>query len=869
MHGLLEKKIIRGFSFALLPILIITSVISYYSLTQLISNARWHAQILDVLKHTETVFSLMDDAETGGRGYFLTGDDKFLAPYNESLASIEKELNSLKYLTANNPHQKSRFDILQHLIEEKYKDLGNKINLRKDKGYDAVLQSILTGEGKKIMDKIRGVINEMKTEEMGLLAKQNKMDKRYSRNAFVVMFSSGVFIFAITLVSVFFIIRELRRREKAEELLRERAQLSNLVAEISVVLIQKGALRDILQRCCGVFVRNLNVAFARIWSLNKAENMLELQSSAGIYTHIDGAHARVPVGKYKIGLIAEERKPHLTNVVVGDTRIHNQAWAKQMGMVAFAGYPLIIEDRVVGVMAMFAQRPISEFVLKALWSVSESIALFVEHKLAEDELFKSREQYRLLVENIPDVVWTSDISGNNIFIGSNVEKMTGYKQEEFYRKGADIRFGKIHPDDVEKVKKAYKSLIASETPYDVEYRYKKKDENWIWIHDKAITCYKRGDATYVDGIFSDITARRQSEIALQKALGELKERSKQIECRNKEMALLAEMAERLQIVSSNEEAYGVISIYIQKLFPEHAGVMFTFDNQRRLLESAVTWGRPKNGESVLVSDNCWALRLGRLHKVDDPKSGLTCAHFKQVPSFGYMCIPMVAHGETMGILHLQDKRSDRDREETARLEFAESKGQLVVTVAEHMAQALANIQLRKTLREQSIRDPLTDLFNRRYMNETLELELRRVKRSKKSIGIVMLDIDRFKLFNDRYGHEAGDVLLHALGDFLRTYMREGDIVCRYGGEEFALVLIEASLEDTRKRAEELRVKIKKLQILYKGKPLENITISLGASVFPEHGTTVEDLLRAADQALYKAKTDGRDRLEVFAIKEAG
>ncbi|HHT9127638.1 MAG TPA: diguanylate cyclase [Candidatus Wujingus californicus] len=863
-----EKKIFSGFSFALL-ILIIIGVLSYYSITQCASTARLHVHTLDVLKHIGVVLSLMNDAETGGRGYIITGDDKYLEPYNESLASIEKELNSLKYLTADNPHQKSRIDILQHLIEDKYNDLGDKINLRKDKGFEAASQSVLTGEGRKIMDKIRGVINEMKSEEMDLVAKRDKMCKRHSQNTLVIIFSGGGFVFAITLVSVFFIIREPRRREKAEEQLRERAQLANLVAEISVALIQKGALRDILQRCCGVFVRNLNVAFARIWTLNRAENMLELQSSAGIYTHIDGAHARVPVGKYKIGLIAEERKPHLTNVVVGDTRIHNQAWAKQMGMVAFAGYPLIIEDRVVGVMAMFAQRALSEFVLKALGSVSESIALFVEHKLAEDELFKSMEQYRLLVENIPDVVWTSDISGNNIFISSNVEKMTGYKQEEFYRKGADIWFGRIHPDDIEKVKKAYESLIASKTPYDVEYRYKKKDENWIWVHDKAITSYKRDDATYVDGIFSDITAKKQSEIALQKALGELKERSKQIECRNQEIALLAEMAERLQIVSSNEEAYSIISFYIQKLFPEHAGVMFTFDNARRLLESAVTWGSPKNGESVLVSDNCWALRLGRLHKVDDPKSGLTCAHFKQVPSFGYMCIPMVAHGETMGILHLQDKRSDRDREETARTEFAESKRQLVVTVAEHMAQALANIQLRKTLREQSIRDPLTDLFNRRYMNETLELELRRVKRSKKSIGIVMLDIDHFKLFNDKYGHEAGDVLLRALGDFLRIYMREGDIVCRYGGEEFALVLIEASLEDTRKRAEELQAEIKKLRILYRGKPLENITISLGVSVFPEHGTTVEDLLRAADQALYKAKTDGRDRLEVFAIKEAG
>src|SRR3990167_6450125 len=494
----------------------------------------------------------MDDAETGGGGFFFLSGDKFLAPYNESLASIEKELDNLKYLIADNPHQKSRVDILQNLIEEKYKDLGNKINLRKDKGFDAALQSILTGEGKKIMDKIRGVINEMKTEEMDLLAKQNKMDKRYSRNTFVIMFSGGGLVFAITLVSVFFIIRELRRREKAEEQLRERVHVSSLVAEISVIIIQKGALRDILQRCCGVLVRNLDIAFARIWTLNRAENMLELQSSAGIYTHIDGAHARVPVGKYKIGLIAEERKPHLTNVVVGDTRIHNQSWAKQMGMVAFAGYPLFIEDCVVVVMAMFAQRPLSESVLKVLGSVSESIALFVEHKRAEDELFKSREQYRLLVENIPDVVWTSDISGNNIFIGSNVEKITGYKQEEFYRKGADIRFGKIHPDDVEEVKKAYKLLFASETPYDVEYRYKKKDENWVWVHDKAITSYKRSDATYVDGIFSDITARKQSEIALQKANEELADRTRKIERYNQQLAVFAEMAERLQIASGDD-----------------------------------------------------------------------------------------------------------------------------------------------------------------------------------------------------------------------------------------------------------------------------------------------------------------------------
>ncbi|HHT9138426.1 MAG TPA: GAF domain-containing protein [Candidatus Wunengus sp. YC60] len=185
---------------------------------------------------------------------------------------------------------------------------------------------------------------------------------------------------------------DITAHKHADELLKEQSRLASLGAEVGFALAQKDTLRGILQNCAEAVVRNLNVAFTRIWTLNREENVLELQSSAGIYTHIDGPHSRVPVGMYKIGLIARERKPHLTNKVIGDPRIHNQEWAEKTGMVAFAGYPLIVEDHLVGVMAMFSTKPITEIAFKALASVSDVIALGIERKQTEEEKSRLREQ---------------------------------------------------------------------------------------------------------------------------------------------------------------------------------------------------------------------------------------------------------------------------------------------------------------------------------------------------------------------------------------------------------------------------------------------------------------------------------------------
>ena len=168
--------------------------------------------------------------------------------------------------------------------------------------------------------------------------------------------------------------------------LEQRSRVAGLTADVGLALTRSDDLRTVLQQCAQAVVDRLDAAFARIWTLNDADRVLELQASAGMYTHLDGPHGRVPVGKFKIGLIAEERRPHLTNDVLGDPRVGDQAWAARERMVAFAGYPLMIGDELVGVLAMFARRRLTPADHAALVSVAQGIALALARWRAMERL---------------------------------------------------------------------------------------------------------------------------------------------------------------------------------------------------------------------------------------------------------------------------------------------------------------------------------------------------------------------------------------------------------------------------------------------------------------------------------------------------
>ncbi|MCM8770040.1 MAG: sensor domain-containing diguanylate cyclase, partial [Candidatus Omnitrophica bacterium] len=234
---------------------------------------------------------------------------------------------------------------------------------------------------------------------------------------------------------------------------------------------------------------------------------------------------------------------------------------------------------------------------------------------------------------------------------------------------------------------------------------------------------------------------------------------------------------------------------------------------------------------------------------------LVCAHLRRMKVDAYVCLPLIAKGEVLGLLHLNCSCPQSQ-------ESLKEMSEIAVTIGEYLALSLANIKLRETLRMQSIRDLLTGLYNRRYLEETMAREILRAARRKSTLAVVMIDIDHFKQFNDLYGHGAGDELLGQLGHFFRTRIRGSDIACRYGGEEFTLVMPDAGLKDVVRRAEELRVAVKELRVHYQGQLLGSITLSMGIAIYPQHASTADDLLRLADAALYQAKKQGRDRVMV-------
>ncbi len=361
-------------------------------------------------------------------------------------------------------------------------------------------------------------------------------------------------------------------------------------------------------------------------------------------------------------------------------------------------------------------------------------------------------------------------------------------------------------------------------------------------------------------IFRDMKQKLQAEQALQSSNQGLQRSVAELERRTQEVSSLSEMGDLLHSCQSLEEAHKAIARSVPRVLPGAAGALGVLNASRNLVEIAAAWNEPQLGERVFHPDDCWALRRGRMNLVQDLQSTLHCAHLREGSPPEYCCLPLMAQGEAIGLLHLQRNGSTGVAQSDAWM--SEGRQKLAGTVADQIALALANLRLREALRQQSVRDPLTGLFNRRYMEETLELELRRAVRSSRPLGVLMIDVDHFKRFNDSFGHDAGDAILREISTMLKGGIRSCDVVCRYGGEEFTVILPEASLEVSRQRAEQLRERAEHLNARHRLESLGNISISIGVASFPEHGNTSELLLEAADGALYRAKREGRNRVNV-------
>lgn len=315
---------------------------------------------------------------------------------------------------------------------------------------------------------------------------------------------------------------------------------------------------------------------------------------------------------------------------------------------------------------------------------------------------------------------------------------------------------------------------------------------------------------------------------------------------------LGAYAGMLQSCRNLDEALELTSHSMERLLPHVGGRLYLSRMSSDFLETAAIFGHePISNSDTIRADDCWALRRGQPHRAD--ATGMRCAHLDPGTAMGShatLCIPLVAQGETLGVLHACGEADDGPSHEAI----------LVESVGEQLAMAMANLRLRETLRVQSLRDPLTGLYNRRYLEENLARELQRCERKGLPLSVLMLDVDHFKRFNDQHGHAAGDAILAHVGRVLREHTRGEDIACRYGGEEFTIVLPETDVATALVRAEALRVAVGSGTIMHLGKTLGPITISVGAATAPDDGGTAQVLLEVADAALYRAKAEGRDRV---------
>jgi len=485
-----------------------------------------------------------------------------------------------------------------------------------------------------------------------------------------------------------------------------------------------------------------------------------------------------------------------------------------------------------------------------------------------------------VAQALPMILWTARADGSVDFLGDQLYIFGGVTPEQALDWGWKEA---LHPDDLAAWMGRWEHCVHTGEAFEIEYRLRRSDGVYRWFMGRANpvrndqgriikwigTCTDIEEQKHNQQILENEIKKRTEELAeanfrLEEEMAERDQARQELDQQNEKMlqdltarsqraTLLAKMGELLQSCISKDEVFAAALGFAPKIFPTSRGAVALLHAGRDLVEVAAQWHDCQIPATVFEPNCCWALRTGHPHLVVAGDTTAPCVHASGVKNT-YLCIPILAQGEALGILHFQ-ATDEAPVMADAELSFK-------TTFAGQVGLSVANIRLREALRAQSIKDPLTGLYNRRYLTEMLDREIRRAARAEQSLGILMLDLDHFKKFNDTYGHDAGDTVLREAASFLTKSIRIEDIVCRFGGEEFVVILPTADLNASQARAERIRSKLRKLTVLHQGQSLGMITVSVGVAALPQHGTSPKELLDAADAALYRAKREGRDRVVV-------
>lgn len=323
--------------------------------------------------------------------------------------------------------------------------------------------------------------------------------------------------------------------------------------------------------------------------------------------------------------------------------------------------------------------------------------------------------------------------------------------------------------------------------------------------------------------------------------------------------LLSRMTQRMQGSDTLRDVEEIVRRFIPKIAPDLAGRLYLIDAERNAVVEACRWLDPQHSRHEFAPTSCWALRRGLPHRPAGATIDVPCDHLDLTDQEGLdtLCLPLNTHGETLGLLYFEKRPELRDVPSTPET--------YLTMLAENVGLALANLRLREQLRAMAMGDALTGLANRRQLDAIVEQILAEAEQSREPISCLMVDLDHFKRFNDGFGHDAGDAVLREVGTVLRGAVRDKELVFRYGGEEFLLLLPGLGAELAEERAEQIREVIAGLRLSHEGSTLGPVSASVGVATAPQH-CPADRLVQTADAALLRAKAHGRDRIEVATVR---
>ncbi|MEH1834855.1 MAG: diguanylate cyclase [Nostoc sp.] len=499
---------------------------------------------------------------------------------------------------------------------------------------------------------------------------------------------------------------------------------------------------------------------------------------------------------------------------------------------------------VLDVMA-FLSLSVLLYLMPTIYQIVEAIARYQEDTC---ELQRSQQIQRLFLDQGPFAAYIKDEESRMLYYNQELQSRFSVDPQEWLGK-TNSEF-LPDPQEAQRVMENDQVVLKTLRPLKLieEVKIASNAQPCYWLSFKfPFSDYATG-ACRIGGISIDITESIEAQRSLTDLNRQLEEKTLKLDAKKQELIYLSDMADMLYCCESEDEVYKVVALTCSKLFPNMSGCIYIIANSKNYVQMNSFWGDERTSKEIFSQSDCWALRRGKLNLSSSPNSGLICNHLIHPVSGAHLCVPLFGQGEVVGILHIY-----------ALEEISLEDQQITEIIARTLGIALNNLSIKQRLTYDNLRDGMTQLFNQNYLQTITEQRLAEAERLRQSLSVIFLDIDNFKSYNSRYGHLTANIVLQGLAKLLLKSIRSFDIACRWGGEEFVIVMPNMTLETLRKRVEQLRIDVEQMQLKDGDQILESITASFGIAV-SEPGITVKDFLNRANQAMLEAKRTGKNRV---------